>query len=164
MSVTQSARIGGALDLTAISNARTSLRDASPMHAFKNDADRHFVFEGLHDTAQAAKDLAELWVTDVNNLSRVYGYFRREVPHHDDHLNFFGAIRIKETGRTVHLEKGIREEHGIWVFIPLDTWTTQNGLWTEGTVEVGQDLTIDGLEPITFNGAGGCVLVAICLK
>ncbi|KAG8628039.1 hypothetical protein KVT40_003912 [Elsinoe batatas] len=154
-------RVGGQLDLGILENARRQLLDAPPMKQFR-ESGHDFVFEGLYDATKASREVAQAW--DTQNVQRVYGYFGREPPQRPDLIKSYGAIRIRES-KGGRLNKGFRGEAGIWVILPLEDWGRDNGLWIEGGEEVkfGMDVSIDGIEPITLRGTGGCLLVVFQL-
>lgn len=50
------------------------------------------------------------------------------------------------------------------VILPLQLWTLENGLFIDGQVKVGQDISLGGAESVRFPGSGGCLVLLLFLK
>lgn len=71
-------------------------------------------------------------------------------PGYEVELKAFAAIRINTLPHPIRLDKGIREEEGFVILIPLETWSKENGCFFGDTViQPGEYLCLGGLEPIT---------------
>lgn len=110
-------------------------------------------------------------VQEPNNVSRVAQYFDRAVPEgpppFHEILTAYAICRIRAIDGPQYLQHGIRGKSGreeIVVLLPLQPWTVENGLFIDGQVKVGQDISLGGAESVRFPGTGGCSVLLLFLR
>lgn len=50
------------------------------------------------------------------------------------------------------------------VLLPLQEWSTDNGLFCAASMIPGQDICLGGAEGVIFPGTGGCLILLLILK
>lgn len=84
------------------------------------------------------------------------------------YLTHWAVFRERACDSPVILEDGFRgrgqdQDQKVLVFIPLETWNAENGLFFDGEIVPGQDICFVASEPICLPGTGGCDIVMLIL-
>ncbi|KAK4551407.1 hypothetical protein LTR86_011193 [Recurvomyces mirabilis] len=145
--------IGRGVKEELVAEAREKLAGTRTHEHYRISPGTRFIFEALDDKENSAKTVVDSWLSNRDNLDTI-------APGHEVELKAYAAIRISKLPYSVHLNKGIREEEGFVILIPLERWSEENGCFFGDTViQPGQYLCLGGLEPITVPASKACGLL-----
>ncbi|KAK3621117.1 hypothetical protein LTR56_022981 [Elasticomyces elasticus] len=114
------------------------------------------------------RELADVWLKHRSNVERVARAHGRSVPTPDDPSKSITTWSLRRLGALpgpqVHYNgmRGLRKE--IVVLVALDRWDAECSPIEGITLQVGEDISSGGSEPIYLSGQGGCRILFFALE
>ncbi|KAF2752405.1 hypothetical protein EJ05DRAFT_506078 [Pseudovirgaria hyperparasitica] len=144
--------IGGTVDVEVVQQARIKFQAAKRHEHFLSRGMKH-LFETLENEDNFSKQVVDTWLRNEENIERM-------APGRTVELKAHAPIRINSLSHPVTLQRGIREEEGISIWIPLQEWNKENGcMFGDTVIRPGEYLALSGVEPVTFPASKGGALI-----
>jgi hypothetical protein len=108
-------------------------------------------------------------IQGAGNVTRVTKHLHRSVPKNVNSLkelmDGFAVCRVQSSQEPHWMRGGLTgAEDDAVVLVPLQEWSSGNGLFCVGRLIPGQDICLGGAEEVVFPGTGACLVLVLILR